>query len=76
MTCLESLRYVFVLFIFTVLTETNILCRQMGVAGPEKGPEWIRTQDAMHLESLVCSTTATSGVTGGEGGEEKVQDAS
>ena len=40
----------------------------MEVAGPEKGPE---TQDAMHLESLVCSTTATSGVTGGEGGEEK-----
>ena len=35
-------RYVFVLFIkffFTVLTETNILCRQMEVAGPEKGPE-------------------------------------
>ena len=48
----------------------------MEVAGPEKGPEWIRTRDASCLESLVCSTTATSGVAGGEGGEEKARDAS
>ena len=37
----------------------------MEVAGPEKGLEWIRTSDASCLKSLVCSTTATSGVTGG-----------
>ena len=30
------------------------LCRQMAVAGLEKGPEWIGTQDVMRLESLVC----------------------
>ena len=24
------------------------------VAGPEKGPEWLGTRDASHLESLVC----------------------
>ena len=24
------------------------------VAGPEKGPEWLETQDMLHLKSLVC----------------------
>ena len=48
----------------------------MEVAGSGKGPEWIRTGDSSCLESLVCSTTAISGVTGGGGGEEKAQDMS